>query len=435
MKSNSKITISVIDPGGYSRKWRVSEFPFSLGTVPGPTGLRDSGLLPDALEIHACADGFRLVAIQPNLWIEVGDVKARDLQLPIGVRFRVKDTELRFDPHVSSAGAPAAESPQSSQSAWLTASHSGYALLESVRKSASSRLSIYLEGETGTGKEVLAQQIHQWSPRAGGRFVAINCGALPVSLAESELFGHIKGAFTGAVRDRPGALLQAHQGTLFLDEVGDLPLEIQVKLLRFLESGEIRPVGSDRASVSDVRVICATHKPLQQLVKEGRFRQDLYFRIASIPLTIPNLRSRPADIDLLAVRFAETQGKSLTEAAQLRLKQYPWPGNVRELRHAVERACGLAGTEVPLLQTQDFGFLNSDAELELPLESMTQDCLDLKTMERQLLLRALKVESGNRSRAAERMGVARSTLFEMMKRHGVVGPRTAFHGTAFQSTV
>src|SRR6185437_13187356 len=183
--------------------------------------------------------------------------------------------------------------------------------------------------ETGTGKEVLAHLLHAWSARASGPFVPINCGALPLSLAESELFGHVKGAFTGAANQRPGALMQAHGGTLFLDEIGDLPLDIQVKLLRFLENGEIRPVGADRPSRADVRLICATHHPLQKLVEEGKFRRDLYYRLASVTLEIPSLRSRPEDVEMLARKFATELGKTISTQALLRLQVHSWPGNVR----------------------------------------------------------------------------------------------------------
>src|SRR3954467_3600220 len=172
-----------------------------------------------------------------------------------------------------------------------------------ARKAAATPLSIYLAGETGTGKEVLAHLLHAWSQRAPGPFGPVHGGALPLSLAESELFGHVKGAFTGAVQSRPGALMQAHGGTLFLDEIGDLPLDIQVKLLRFLENGEIRPVGADRASRADVRIVCATHHPLHKLVEEGKFRRDLYYRLASVTIEIPSLRARPDDIHMLATKF------------------------------------------------------------------------------------------------------------------------------------
>jgi two-component system NtrC family response regulator len=261
--------------------------------------------------------------------------------------------------------------------------------------------------------------------------VPVNCGAIPANLLESELFGHVKGAFTGALKDRPGALLQAHGGTLFLDEVGDLPLELQVKLLRFLESGEIRPLGSDRVLHADVRIVCATHKPLKALVQEGRFRQDLYFRLASIPIEIPNLRSRPEDIRALACRFTEEYGKTLTREAIYRLQVNPWPGNVRELRHSIERACGSAGPDQEVVHASDFDFL-AEAEVEAAAASIHSSArmeapgiCTLEQMEKFMILRALRMVNGRRSEAARALGIARSTLFVRMKHHGINGPRAA----------
>jgi two-component system response regulator HydG len=235
------------------------------------------------------------------------------------------------------------------------------------------------------------------------------------------LFGHVKGSFTGAVKDRPGALLQAHGGTLFLDEVGDLPLELQVKLLRFLENGEIKPVGSDRTLFADARIVCATHKPLLQLVKDGKFRQDLYFRLASIPIEIPNLRSRPEDIRMLALQFSKAHGKMLTEGTVRRLQMHAWPGNVRELRHAVERACGLAGVKEKIIHAKDFDFLQAQSQTVAELQVSGADIYSLKVMEKILIKRALKFSRGNRGEAAKILGIARSTLFERMKKHRITG--------------
>jgi transcriptional regulator with PAS, ATPase and Fis domain len=308
---------------------------------------------------------------------------------------------------------------------WLTTSDSGRKLLWTAKKAASTPLSLYLAGETGTGKEVIAQLLHDWSDRASGPFIPLHCGALPLSLAESELFGHVKGAFTGAIQQRPGALMQAHGGTLFLDEIGDLPLDIQVKLLRFLENGEIRPVGADQSTRVDVRLICATHHPLRQLVEEGKFRRDLYYRIASVTLEIPSLRSRPKDIEMLSARFAAELGKTISPRAMLRLQAHSWPGNVRELRHAIERASGLAGVFQPILVEESFDFLlTEDAIHESPELEIGCGILTLDEMERHMLLKALKLASGNRRNAAKILGIARSTLFEKLKRHHIHGPRS-----------
>lgn len=431
--------LKIYDPDGHVRWKTMDAFPVTFGTqLLDPEALRDPKIGAEALRIDRLGGdtpngptqdaswGLRLS--QPGLVAEVGDLKLQSFEIPLEVPLKIGDTRLVFTlkrgRHEDGGwGQKIGESLP-----WYTESDCGEALLKNVKRASESRLSIYLNGETGTGKEVLAKMIHQWSDRASGPFVPINCGALPISLAESELFGHTKGAFTGAHRDRPGAFLQAHNGTLFLDEVGDLPAEIQVKMLRFLESGEIRSVGSDRLMHSSVRIICATHQPLEKLVEQGKFRQDLYYRLASVPLEVPSLRIRPEDIRALAQRFAREFDKTLTQSALMYLEGYSWPGNVRELRHTVERAAGLAGREQSLIQEQDFEFLYSGPGFESAQEQNVQSVMPgifrLKDMERILILRALKTASGNRTEAAKVLGVARSTLFEMIKRHRIVGSKS-----------
>jgi transcriptional regulator with PAS, ATPase and Fis domain len=415
--------LQISDPSGHLRQVRLNQFPVALGTqLTDKQGLRDPKLHSQALWVERREDQFILKATQEGLMISVGDLKLQSLEIPYRVSMRVGDTELVFSETESKGDT--IQFPKGEQG-WYTDSESGFELLRALRHASETKLSIYLSGETGTGKEVLAKISHLWSDRAAGSFIPINCGALPLSLAESELFGHTKGSFTGAVRDRPGALLQAHGGTLFLDEVGDLPPEIQVKLLRFLENGEIRPVGSDRMVYADVRIICATHKPLAKLVQEGKFRQDLYFRLASIPIEIPSLRARPDDIEALAILFARDHHKVLTDDAVLKLKSCSWPGNVRELRHAIERACGLAGVLERVVHAKDFDFLTQQTQSanELGNVALSGIC-SLKEMEKVMILRALKIVKGNRRDAAKILGIARSTLFEMMKRHEIVGPKS-----------
>ncbi len=353
--------------------------------------------------------------------IRLGDLQLREGLLPAELPFWMGETRLIIQPRDHTALLP--EQP-SGIPHWLTCESSGEKILWMAKKSAKTQLSIYLAGETGTGKEVLAHLIHAWSERSSGPFVPINCAALPLSLAESELFGHVKGAFTGAIHQRPGALMQAHGGTLFLDEVADLPLDIQVKLLRFLENGEIRPIGADRPSRANVRLLCATHRPLLELIHEGKFRRDLYYRLASVTLEIPPLRSRVDDIAMLARKFAQAMGYGLSSQAVLRLQAHSWPGNVRELRHAVERACGLSGPFSQILGEDAFEFLLTPEHIESrPELELKQPVLTLAEMERVMLLKALRLSRGNRASAAKILGVARSTLFEMLKRHRVQGPR------------
>ncbi|MEK7691542.1 MAG: sigma 54-interacting transcriptional regulator [Bdellovibrionota bacterium] len=340
--------------------------------------------------------------VPENTWVEIGDSK-----------FRMARAQHKRD----LPACPASVKP------WHTVSETGAKTLWLAKKISATPLSVYLSGETGTGKEVLAQLVHSWSPRAAGPFVPINCGALPLSLAESELFGHVKGAYTGASHQRPGALLQAHNGTLFLDEIGDLPLDIQVKLLRFLENGEIRPVGADHIVRADVRIVCATHQSLKQLVAEGKFRRDLYYRLASVSIEIPTLRSRPDDLKDLAVRFARELGREIHPQAILRLQAYSWPGNVRELRHAIERASGMSGPFEKVLSEESFEFLLTPDSVSARPEIEIGSVLTLVEMEKALLVRALRLSDGNRAKAARILGVARSTLFEMVKRHRIPGPR------------
>lgn len=398
--------------------------------------LRDPLSSPVAAQIWASPATSRQKHLSP-FWIRIpdsapaamiGDLEVREAQVPQYFPVQIGETRFTIEPARSlmDNGLPA--QPHSMRP-WLTCTESGKKTLWMTKKAASTPLSIYLAGETGTGKEVLAHLVHAWSDRASGPFVPLHCGALPLSLAESELFGHVKGAFTGALHHRPGALMQAHGGTLFLDEVGDLPLDIQVKLLRFLENGEIRPVGADRPSRADVRLICATHLPLQKLVEEGKFRRDLYYRLASVTIQIPPLRERPDDIELLARKYARELDKTLSPKALLRLQAYSWPGNVRELRHAMERASGLAGPFSPSLEESSFEFLVTPENLlRSPELEFGASVLTLEEMERVMLLKALKLARGNRAQAARILGIARSTLFEMLKRHKIHGPRSQDFG-------
>lgn len=387
--------------------------------------LRDSSLAREAAILWASEP-----SPSSDFWIKIpnhlppgvlGGISVREAQMPVGIPLQIGDTHLMIEKSLNSNDYP---SFPSGVRPWFTCTDAGKELLWTAKKSASTSLSIYLGGETGTGKEVLAHLIHAWSARKSAPFIPIHCGAIPVSLAESELFGHVKGAYTGAIQQRTGALLQAHGGTLFLDEIGDLPLDIQVKLLRFLENGEIRPIGSDRSFHADVRLICATHHPLHQLVEEGKFRRDLFFRLASVTLSIPTLRSRPKDIDLLARKFASEMDKTLSPKALLRLKAHVWPGNVRELRHAVERAVGMSGTFTKILADDAFDFLLTPSHVsKTPELELGAPVLSLHEMEKVVLLKALRICEGNRVRTAKTLGIARSTLFEMLKRHRIQGPK------------
>ncbi|HEX6159691.1 MAG TPA: sigma-54 dependent transcriptional regulator, partial [Thermoanaerobaculia bacterium] len=289
-----------------------------------------------------------------------------------------------------------------------------------IRRAAPSEGRVLITGENGTGKELIARAIHAHSPRKGGPFVKLNCAAVPHELIESELFGHEKGAFTGAVASKQGLFEVAHAGTLFLDEIGDVDPALQPKLLKVVEEKRFRRLGEVSDRTVDVRLIGATHHDLEAMARDGRFRSDLYFRISTIPLTIPALRERPEDIPLLSTqildRVARTVGRrnvTISPAAMRELVGYPWPGNVRELRNAIERALLLA--EGNVLEPSDFALRatratsNHGDDLRLTLEEM----------ERKHIERVLADEGGRVDRAAERLAVPRSSLYQKLKRYGI----------------
>ena len=292
-------------------------------------------------------------------------------------------------------------------------------------------ITVLLNGETGTGKELAARAVHYHSARKQRRFVPVNCGALPAELVESELFGHARGAFTGAVGMKRGLFEEAEGGTLFLDEIGDLPLPMQVKLNRALQEREIRRVGDTVAVQTNVRVITATHRDLKAEVAAGRFREDLYYRLNVFPVVLPALRDRREDVPLLAAHFLEKHarvlGRALTgfDADALRaLIGYPWPGNVRELENAVERAVAVGqGTTVALgdlpadVRGTQEGALPSEVLAKLPYREAVDLARDRVT--RDYLVALLRELDGNVTRAAERAGMARESLHRLLKRHGV----------------
>ncbi len=296
-------------------------------------------------------------------------------------------------------------------------------LLDLASRVARHDTTVLITGESGTGKEVLARAIHRLSPRNERSFTAINCAAIPEQLLESELFGHAKGAFTGAIADRMGLFEIAHEGTLLLDEIGDLPLDLQAKLLRVLEEGEIRRVGGRDSRRVDVRVIAATAKPLEQAVDRGEFRADLFYRLNVVRLHLPPLRERPEDVPALLTHFARQAASrlghpvSVTPAALASLTHHAWPGNVRELRNAVERAAVL-GTGGPL-DAKDFAIGNGNGTPG-PANGMSNGTLELKTqveaVERQAIQKALQASGGNRRQAASLLGISLRTLFYKLRR-------------------
>jgi two-component system, NtrC family, response regulator HydG len=298
-------------------------------------------------------------------------------------------------------------------------------LVELIQRVAPSSAAVAILGESGTGKELVARALHACSTRAHMALIPVNCAAISKELIESELFGHEKGAFTGAASSRKGAFEEADGGTLFLDEIGELPLDLQAKLLRALESGEIKRVGSSRPQHVDVRVVAATNRNLLDDVRQGRFREDLYYRLCVIPLYLPPLRSRRADVLPLAEHFLRVysprgQVVRLTPAALERLQHHHWPGNIRELRNVVHRA--LLMRRGPVLDWGDIAFdqeVNQETGIAIPEipPGMTLDEM-LARIERQIIETALRRYGNNRERVARELGLARSTLFKRIKSWG-----------------
>lgn len=290
---------------------------------------------------------------------------------------------------------------------------------------------VLIEGETGTGKELLARAIHHNSRRKNREFVAINCGAIPRDLVESELFGHVRGAFTGAIANKIGRVEAADRGTLFLDEVGELPPDMQVKLLRVLQEGELPKIGAVTPTRVDVRVIAATHRNLQAMVEDGTFRDDLYYRLAVVPLRIPPLRERREDIpELIEVLFARAKerhglsGVRLSAGALRRLAGYHWPGNVRQLENVLERLLVLAPAET--ITEEDLPEeLNQTLPSIQPWSDLPEEGISLEAVERDLIQRSLDRFHGNQTQAARYLDISRRTLIYRMEKHGLTASETS----------
>ncbi|OLC90058.1 MAG: DNA-binding response regulator [Acidobacteria bacterium 13_1_40CM_4_58_4] len=349
------------------------------------------------------------------------------VELPIMVRKGLRERQLRFENQYL-------KKQLNEKYGFNNIIGSGRAMnriFELVDTIAGLNSTVLIQGETGTGKELIAKAIHFNSPRKDQKLVSINCGAIPENLLESELFGHVKGAFTGAVQTRIGRFEQANGGTIFLDEIGNMPMALQVKLLRVLQEREFERVGGNSTVKVDVRIIAATSSNLDQMVKDGTFREDLFYRLNVIPINLPPLRERREDVPLLVQRFIEhfcerhkLDLKTISPQVTKALMAYEWPGNVRQLENIVERMVALTGNRPAILPTdlpseiQNRESLNFVPLIEIPEEGINFQNV-VTDMERELILQSLRKTNGNKKLAAKLLNLKRTTLIEKIKRIGL----------------
>ncbi|MDA8165689.1 MAG: sigma-54 dependent transcriptional regulator [Desulfobacteraceae bacterium] len=302
-----------------------------------------------------------------------------------------------------------------------TASPAMQELVRTGLRAADSEATVLITGESGTGKEVLARLIHRHSPRRDQPLVAVSCAAIPPTLIESELFGHVKGAFTGAIASRKGRFQSASPGTLFLDEIGELALDMQAKLLRAIQEREVEPVGSDRREKVDVRIIAATNRDLQEAIRKGELREDLYYRIGVIPLHVPPLRERPEDIPLLVRhflrKFQAPPGVRFSAAALEKMRRYSWPGNIRELQNLVERCLILRRGDT--IGEEELHFSGPPAGESCLLPEIPPEGISLEAVEKGLIKKALQLSGGNRSEAARLLKIPRHVLVYRLEKFGL----------------
>ncbi|HEY0959558.1 MAG TPA: PEP-CTERM-box response regulator transcription factor [Novosphingobium sp.] len=400
-----------------------------LGLPPDPDGTSEGfavldeimALKPDTKVIVATGHGARASALRAiasgayDYYQKPVDIEALGLIVRRAFQLHRIETENR---HLAGKAGP----DDRVLGRMITAAPEMVRVARTIERVADTSVSVMLLGASGTGKELLARGLHEASGRAEGAFVAINCAAIPENLLESELFGHEKGAFTGAVRTTEGKIEQAEGGTLFLDEVGDIPLQLQVKLLRFLQERVIERIGSRKSIPVDTRIVCATHQNLEAMIADGRFREDLFYRLAEIVVKIPSLAERPGDPALLAkaflARFAKEmnpQVRGFSPGALAAIDAWAWPGNVRELENRVKRAVIMADGKLVLA---------ADLDLAEPEEAQGQ-VLNLKSAreqtDRKVIRHALARSEGNISSTAKLLGISRPTLYDLLKQYDLHG--------------
>ncbi|MDG0816778.1 sigma 54-interacting transcriptional regulator [Bdellovibrio svalbardensis] len=351
--------------------------------------------------------GFLIRDMRTSFGTFVNDAKIVEALLQEGDIIRIGSQELLFT----------LEKEQQSSFPLRSRNEVWHEELQVLGNVAKTDFPVLILGPSGTGKDVIASALHENSLRKNGPFMSVNCSALSETLIESELFGHIKGSFTGAINDRKGAFESARGGTLFLDEIGDLSYSLQAKLLRALENGEIRPVGADRNVKTDVRIIAATHQNLSEKIREGAFRSDLYFRLNVVNVTPPALVLRMEDFDELLYSFAKKMKVRFSFNAISRMKKHPWPGNIRELKNLVTRAAAL----YPRIQIEDYHIEKLlDKSLLSHAESTPANNIPvIKEIEKQMIIKRLAVNKGNQRRTALDLGMPKSTLHDRLKYYNI----------------
>ncbi len=420
------LTCEVISGATSSRRVTLRlGIPVEIGSDPACALVVDD---PRVSRKHASivrnGDGVRLIDTGSKNGTFVGATRVTDVLLGVGSSFRIGNSTLRLSTERLVVLPPSTRTRFGRLIGTSAAIRELFALLELA---AASNSTVLIQGESGTGKELAARELHDHSSRAGGPFVVVDCASIPTGLAESALFGHTKGAFTGAVGQRDGAFVKADGGTLFLDEIGELPLDLQPRLLRALESRTVQAVGSDDTRAVDVRVVAATHRDLNQWVRDGRFRFDLYYRLAVVQVLMPALRERPEDTRALVEAFCEERGLAADWQAEnaAPLLRYDWPGNVRELRNVLERAWVFAGSRPQPFASLSFQIgepsrppVAGDVDTALTYKDAKEKFL--AHFDAVYLTRLFEECAGNISEAARRADLTRRHMRELLRRCGLV---------------
>jgi transcriptional regulator with PAS, ATPase and Fis domain len=422
-------TLTVVAGSDVGLRLPLGPMPTTVGTAQlAQLRLSDPTVSRMHCQLSPRPDGVRLTDAGSTNGTFVDGVRIRDADLTAGANIRVGATTLRLELGSEVVRVPLAE--QHSFGKLVGGSLEMRRLYAILARVARTETTVLIQGETGTGKELVARELHEHSERAAGPFVAVDCGAIAPNVIESELFGHVRGAFSGAVSDRRGLFEEANGGTICLDEIGELPLPLQAKLLRVLEAREVRRVGSNAARPVDVRLLASTNRPLAQSVNEGAFREDLYYRLAVIELVLPPLRARREDVPPLAQHFYERfsgKGETLPPELLSSLLTRSWPGNVRELRNFIERSVTLGGFHLAPHtaasgKSGEFAQTTLGVDLGKPLKEARDEAVE--RFELLYLETALRRAGGNVTRAAELAGVSRRFLQRTIARLGIRGAAT-----------